>query len=137
VCACTYVSIHLCQRYCCRKLLFKVSKWRLNKPLHLAQLAADIVEEARATDGKQLQCWQTSQHMHSQWQLSLLDMKALLTLLAPMKASICHSDLSSTFTLHNAHTFCNTLIMPDALLYATIGDKTVTSGTSKHKIVFQ
>ena len=115
------------------KLLYKVSKGRLNKPFHLAQLVADIVEEARATDGKQ--CWQTSQHMHSQWQLSLLDMKACLTLLAPMKASSCRSDLSSTSTLHIP--LCKKLIMPDALLHITIGNTSITIGMSKHNIVFQ
>ena len=79
---------------------------------------------------------QTSQHMHSQWQLLLLDIKALLTLLEPMTASICDSDLSNTSTLHSAHTPCKKLIVPDALLHATIGRKTLTSGTSEHYTVF-
>lgn len=78
---------------------------------------------------------QTSQHMHSQWQLSLLDMKACLTLLAPMKASSCRSDLSSTSTLHIP--LCKKLIMPDALLHITIGNTSITIGMSKHNIVFQ
>ena len=115
------------------KLLYKVSKGRLNKPFHLAQLVADIVEEARATDGKQ--CWQTSQHVRSQWQLSLLDMKACLTLVAPMKASSCLSDLSSTSTLHIP--LARSSLCLSALLYATIGNKTITIGVSKHNIVFQ
>lgn len=93
VCVSTYVNVHPYGSYCFRKMLYKVSNGHLNKPLHLAQLTADVLEEVGGTDG--MQCWQTSQHMHSQWQLSLLDMKALLTLLAPMKASSRHSDLSS------------------------------------------
>jgi len=134
---CTYINIHLCPYYHCRKMLFKVSKGRLNKLLHpaLAQLVADIEKRAVATNGEQ--CLQTSQHMHLRWQLSLLDIKALLTLLAPMKASICHSDLCSTSILHNAHTPCKKLIMPDGLLYATIGNKTLTSCTSRHNTVIQ
>ncbi len=52
----------------------------LNKPRHPAQFAADIVERAIATDGEQF--LQTRQHMLSWWQLSLLDIKAFLILVA-------------------------------------------------------
>ena len=50
------------------------------------QLAADIVERAIATDGELY--LQTRQHTLSWWQLSLLDVKAFLILVAVLGLSV-------------------------------------------------
>ena len=58
----------------------KVSRRLQNKPRHPAQLAADIVERVLATDGDMY--LETAQHTLSWWQLSLLDVKAFLSMVA-------------------------------------------------------
>lgn len=57
----------------------KVCKRQL-KPRHSAQLAADVVEHALLTEGENY--LQTHLHALSWWQLSLLDVKAFLAVIA-------------------------------------------------------
>ena len=56
-----------------------MSKRLLNKPRKPVQLAADVVEQALATEGDRY--LETQQHKLTWWEMSLLDVKLFLTIL--------------------------------------------------------
>ena len=64
----------------------KVSKRLRSKPRHPAQLAADVVEGVIATSGDRY--LETRHHALPWWQLSLLDVKAFLVVVASVIFSL-------------------------------------------------